>query len=221
MNTFYEYEGIFGKAETAYLNRTLEEFVELAATIRRKLDKQAYLLDKYVSTILEGANAMLLYESAECGFQSSSELRHLCLSVMDSKTDCLEHPLYEKVKQYIGSHPLDYQEGSTKQSLYCIALAGDFLEYAARESYQQQKEKQWEVFDIVDLRDLYRKLSAMLGGEEQMERLNLLLRQRFLIVTPMQGFLQGLTNDLLYCLTHRDVETSKLAVHLWVDRTQG
>jgi len=38
---------------------------------------------------------------------------------------------------------------------------------------------------------LYRKISAMLGGEDEMERLNLLLRQRFLIVTPMAGVPAG------------------------------
>lgn len=34
MNTFYEYEGVFGKAEPAHLERTLQEFFELVATAR-------------------------------------------------------------------------------------------------------------------------------------------------------------------------------------------
>jgi len=217
MNTFWDYEDIFGKAETAHLNRTMNEFLELTVTIRSRLSKQGYLLDKYISIVMEAANATLLYDAAERGFNASSELRHLCLSVMDGKVDCADHPLYEKVKEYIGSHPLEYLEVPTKQSLYCIALAGDFLEHTAAGYYQRQKEKQREVFDIVYLRDLYRKISAILGGEDEMERLNLLLRQRFLIVTPMAGFLQGLTNDLLFCLTHRDVETSRLAAQLWLE----
>ena len=54
-----------------------------------------------------------------------------------------------------------------------------------------------------------------------MEHLNLLLRQRFLIITPMEGFQQGLTNDLLYSLTSRDIETGRLAVHLWLEKEQG
>lgn len=221
MNTFYEYEAIIGKAETAYLERTLQEFFELAAAVRRKLGKQDYLLDKYISMILEGANATLLYSAAESGFGVSSELRHLCLAVMDGKTDCAEHPLYEKAQAYIAAHPLNYQERCTKLNLYCIALANDFLEYAAGKYYQQQNEAQRAVFDIVYLRDLYRKIGALLGSEEPLEQLNLLLRQRFLIITPMDGFLQGLTNDLLYSLTSRDVETSRLAVQLWLEEEQG
>ena len=58
-------------------------------------------------------------------------------------------------------------------------------------------------------------------GPCEMEKLNLLLRQRFLIVTPMAGFLQGITNDLLEDLTERDVETGKQAVRLWLEETGG
>jgi hypothetical protein len=54
-----------------------------------------------------------------------------------------------------------------------------------------------------------------------MEKLNLLLPQRFLIVTPMAGCLQGMTNDLLEDLTERDVETGKQAVRLWLEETKG
>ncbi|MEA4954376.1 MAG: hypothetical protein VB096_02510 [Pseudoflavonifractor sp.] len=70
------------------------------------------------------------------------------------------------------------------------------------------------LLDIVRLRDLYRTLTALLGSEYELERLNLLLRQRFLIVTPMSAFLQRLTNDLLYSLVSRDIETGKQAVQL-------
>lgn len=218
MNTFYEYEGIIGKAETAHLGRTLQECFELAAAVRRKLGKQDYLLDKYISMILEGVNATLLYSAAESGFSASSELRHLCLAVMDRKTDCTEHPMYEKAQAYIAAHPLEYQERCTKLNLYCIALASDFLEYAADKYDQQQKEVQRAVFDIVYLRDLYRKIGALLGSEEPLEQLNLLLHQRFMLVTPMVAFLQGLTNDLLYALTSRDVETNRLAVQLRMEQ---
>jgi hypothetical protein len=84
VNTFYEYEAIIGKAETAYWNARSRNSSNLAA-VRRKLGKQDYLLDKYISMILEGANATLLYSAAESGFTLSSELRHLCLAVMEGR----------------------------------------------------------------------------------------------------------------------------------------
>jgi hypothetical protein len=221
MNQFWDHDDICGKAETAYLIRATQEFFELAVMIRRKLGKQDYLLDKYIAFILEGMNKPLLQESAESGFPAFSELRHLCLAVMKDETGCRDHPFYEKVKAHIEADPLCYQEAHTKLNLYCIALAGDFFEYAAKEYAHKLKEMQRAVFDIVYLRDLYRRICFVMDGEEQMEKLNLLLRQRFLIVTPMAGFLQGMTNDLLEDLTERDVETGKQAVRLWLEETKG
>ena len=79
--------------------------------------------------------------------------------------------------------------------------------------------KHWTL-DIVHLRDLYRKVSAILGSEEPLEQINLLLRQRFMLVTPMAAFLQGLTNDLLYSLTNRDIETGRRAVQLRFEKEE-
>ena len=217
MNVFYEYDGIFGKAESAHLDRVLREFFELAATIRRRLGKQGYLLDKYISCVLEGANTTLLQVSADSGFRSASGLRLLIRSVMDGKPDYADHPLYEKAKEHIETHPLTYQERQTTLDIYCIALAGDYLEYAAQNFAKEQRRVIQAVFDIIYLRDLYRKISTVIGGEEQLERLNLLIRQRFLIVTPMAGFLQGLTNDLLYSFICRDAETNRQIFQLALD----
>lgn len=51
-----------------------------------------------------------------------------------------------------------------------------------------------------------------------MEQLNLLLRRRFILITPMAAFIQSLTNDLLYALTSRDVKTGKQIMQLWLER---
>ena len=217
MNVFYEHEGIIGKAETAHLDRALHEFFELAATIRRRLGKQGYLLDRYLSCVLETANVTLLFSSAEEGFQTFSDLRNMCLEIMDGKTDNKEHPLYEKVKEHIEAHPLARQERYTKLSVYCAMLAGDFLEYAAERFAREQRKEAPPTLDMACLRDLYRQISTIIGGEEQLERLNLLIRQRFLPVTPMAGFLQGMTDDLLHDLVYRDAESSKQIFQLVLD----
>ncbi|MBP1736931.1 MAG: hypothetical protein H6Q60_812 [Oscillospiraceae bacterium] len=217
MNIFYDYEDIFGRAETAHLNRSFTELFEFAAGIRCRLGKQAYLIDEYISLMLEGANATLVHSAAEDGFATSAELRRLCRETMNGKPDCAGHPLYEKARAYISEHPLPFQERVTRQNLYCVALAGDYLEYAAGNYRQEQKELLQNTLDIVHLRDLYRTVSGILGNESELERLNLLLRQRFLVVTPMSVFLQGLTNDLLYSLISRDMETGKRAAQLWLE----
>lgn len=140
---------------------------------------------------------------------------------MDGKSDCAEHPLYEKVKEHIETHQLKYQERQTQQDIYCVALAGDYLEHAAQSFAKKQRKAMQAASDIVYLRDLHRKISALIGGEEQLEQLNLLIRQRFLIVTPMMGFLQGLTNDLIYSFVYRDAETNRQVFQLVLDSETG
>lgn len=217
MNIFYDYEDFFGKSEASYLSRNLCELFDLSGVIRRKLGKQGYLLDNYLCWLMEAASAKKLFVAAEAGFQSCRELRELCKSIMREESACAEHPLYEKAKEYIAVHPFSYQETHTSLSLYCMALSGDFLEYAADKYADTLKEAIRMVIDIVNIRDLYRQICVLLGHEDEMERLNLLFRQRFLSVAPMAGFIQGMTDDLLQELTSRDVETSKLTVQLWLD----
>ncbi len=66
--------------------------------------------------------------------------------------------------------------------------------------------------DIVDLRDLYRKIGALLGSNNPMEK-----RQRFMITTSMADLAQGLTNSLLLSLTWRDIETNKSVLQLMLE----
>lgn len=217
MNNFYEYEAIFGKAETAHLDRALREFFELAATIRRRLGKQGYLFDKYLLHVLDAVNSIGIRDSADTGLDSASELRQLCADVIDGKTDRHEHPLYETIKTFVESHPVSFQEDESRINYYCANLISEFIQYAAERFALDKRNLLSKTVDIVTLRDLYRKISAIIGGEEQMERLNLLIRQRFLIVTPMVAFLQGLNTDLLLNLTYRDPESSKQLFQLVLD----
>lgn len=218
MNIYWEYEDIFGRAETTHLNRTMEEFMMLANSIRRKLGSKSYLLDQYISMLLEGAEAARLFTAAERGFGAMSELRQMCSRAMEGKNDPEEHPLFETVREYIHSHPLDCQDDYTQRAFYWAALSGKFTEYVAKQYWYTLKEAQRVRYDIVALRDLYRQVSMMLGDENEMERLNLLFRQRFLFVPAMLGFLQGVTNDLTQTLIVRDPETGKLIFQLWLDK---
>ena len=43
------------------------------------------------------------------------------------------------------------------------------------------------------------------------------LKERILIVSSISAFTQGLTNQLLYCLTYRDAQTSKQVFQLMLE----
>lgn len=217
MNIYYNYEGILGKPQQAHLRNTLEEIFELARVIRNQLGKQAYLLNKYLHDLLTAINSTLAYEAADSGFQITGELLHLCNKLTRGEPVEKDHPLYEPVKAYIDAHPLPYQEHTTKVNFTCIALTDEFLGYAIPAFIDERKEAIRREVDIVALHDRYRQIGNLLGSEDQMEKLNLLIRQRFQVTTAMSGFLQGVTNSLLYELTERDTETNKTVLQLWLD----
>jgi hypothetical protein len=91
------------------------------------------------------------------------------------------------------------------------------MKTTAEEFFIKVKNESIAVLDICDLRELYSKICDLLGGEEAMERLNLLFRRRFLIADTMAIFHQAMTNQLLYSLTYRDRETSKQIFQLLLD----
>lgn len=217
MNIYYDYEGILGNSQQARLRNTLEDIFELARAIRKQLGKQGYLLDKYLHDLLTAINSTLAYEAADSGFQLTGKLLRFCNKLTRGEPVEKEHPLYEPVKEYIDDHPLPYQENTTKVNLYCIGLADAFLGYAIPAFIHDGKDAIRREVDIVALHDRYRKISSILGNEDQMEKLNLLIHQRFQVTTAMAGFLQGVTNSLLYALIERDVETGKTGLQLWLD----
>lgn len=219
MNVFNSMEGILGDTGTEHLKRTFAEFLEQSRLIRDRLGKQAYLLDQYLSLLLEAANAELAYDAASRGFDVESPILRMCMEILRHKPKDTENPLYDIMKSYIDANPLPYQEDGTKQAIYCSMLSGDFLETAVRLFNEEIANRFRAVVDIANLQNLYRKLSTILGGEDELEKLHILFRQRFLIATPVAIFMQGTTNQLLYFLLHRDKETSKQVFQLILDGT--
>ncbi|MBZ0098597.1 MAG: hypothetical protein K8F30_05910, partial [Taibaiella sp.] len=158
----------------------------------------------------------LAYEAASEGFETASQLQELCFDVMDGSNVHKEHPFYQTVKKSFDGRADPHQEKFTAMSLHCVYLADTFLEHATKLFLEEQDEKLNSVLDDVKLCELYKKISCLIG-EELMEKLNLILKQRFFIVSAVASFIQGLTNDLLLCLTERDDETNKQIFQLLMD----
>lgn len=214
MNAFNSMEGILGDTRIQHLKRAFAEFLDQSRLIRDKLGRQAYLFDQYLSFLLEAANCTLAYDAAGRGFDGESPMFTMCLEILRHKPKDTENPVYDIMKAYIDANPLPYQEDGTKRAIYCAMLSGELLENAVKLFKEELTDRFREVVDIVDLRDLYRKICAILGSEDEMEKLHLLFRQRFLIATPVAIFMQGAANQLIYSLLHRDRETSRQVFQL-------
>ena len=217
MNIFKNESGILGSASMDNLKHSFKEFLKQATEIRIRLGKQRYLLDKYLSYLFEAMNGILAYEAATEGFETESTLSSLCTEILRGDVKSNDHPFCEQVKAFIDAHPLKYQESFTKLSLYDVMLSCSYLESVYDQYYTDLVADIRAFLDIVDLNNLYNKICEALGGEKEMEHLNLLLCERFLIAKAMDIFLQGMTNQLLYSLTYRDRETSKQVFQLLLE----
>ena len=76
-------------------------------------------------------------------------------------------PLYEAVKTHVESNPVSFQEDESRLNYYCINLLDEFISYAAERFSLCKKDTFHKAIDIVALRNIYRKISAITGGEEQ------------------------------------------------------
>jgi len=103
-----------------------------------------------------------------------------------------EHPFYQQSKNFINENPLPYQEISTRHSSFCSLLVNDFLNLSVERCHEKLEDAYNRAVYVCDLRELFRSICGHLGSEEPMEQLNLLFRQRFIIATAMQIYLQGI-----------------------------
>lgn len=219
MNIFETHEGFSGRFDPDSTGGTLQSLLTLAGDIRLKLGRQAYLLDSYLSLFLEGANAILAYEAGSDGFERGGELRSLCFDVLDRDGTERDHPFYDTALNALIARMdiMRCQERQTRMNLLYASLTDEFLPFAVKHFLREAESRIGDNCDIPKLTDLYHRISDA-AGEPQMETFNLRLKQRFLTAPLIPVFMQGATNDLLYCLLHRDSETSKQIFQLLMDK---
>ena len=72
-------------------------------------------------------------------------------------------------------------------------------------------------YDIFHMDDLYQKMSDILGNDEDLSLLNELFRQCFFKYSMIDLFIQGFTNDLVYSLITRDMDSNRQVFQLMLD----
>lgn len=218
MNIFETHTEFSGRFDPDSTGGSLLALLSLARNIRLKLGRQGYLLDSYLSLFLEAANAVLVYEAASDGFERGGELRSLCFDVIDRGGTEKEHPLYASALNTLIARTdmLHYQERQTRMNLLYAILSDEFLPFIAKHFQREVDDRLGASHYSQKMINLFERISEVVG-EPLMETLNLRLKQRFLLAPLVPVFAQGVTNDLLDCLTSRDSETSKQVFQLLLD----
>ncbi len=183
------------------------DFFALAQKLRIQLGTKAYLLDNYISRLLEVANEPLSNDADQDGMESISGIYAICRASMKSD-GIVPHPFFKDGKDFILSHPLTFQERETKTAIYISLLANDYLDSCVKSYRKQLQSAIDKFFDSCALDDLYQNICELLGDEKPLEELNELFYKRFLSPTAMSVYLKQLNNNLVEALAYRDMETS-------------
>ena len=106
----------------------------------------------------------------------------------------------------------------TRMEIYMTELFSFNLEYVIGQYQDYLDTCQSSFFDRNEIAELYRNIVRLLGSESDMERLNALFAQRFLLVKPIPLFIQAYTQDLLGSLLYRDPQSDHSVLQLLLDR---
>lgn len=219
MNIFHHTDSFFSCPDSGVTEDSLLSIFKLAKQIRLRLGKQGYLLDHYLSMIFEGmSGGQLAFESADEGFRTGGDLQGLLFHVLDGTEPQHKHPLYSRTKelyeQYVDK--LIFQERYTNLSILLFFLADEAMADSTGKFLKEQKTSIGGSVDIIRVREVYDQISHI-AGESMLEELNQRIKQRFIITPASAMFTQGFTDELLYKLTYRDIETNRQMFQLLMD----
>ncbi len=216
MDIFKNEADVYGKYLPEELRKATDDFFTISRRIKQKLGDKSYKLDQYLGWILEIANSRLAGDAAEDGCRYFNELRCLCRDILDYEAIAKDHEFYQTAKEFIENHRFPYKEKHTLLELYCALLTPQFTDYAVKKFTEDVKRRVNRKIDTI-LVVQYSELIIDIVGEEEMIALNKAITDRFIISSILNSFLQAITNEYLYCLLHRDPETSKRIFQLMME----
>ena len=211
---------MLGEVNVKELGDAFVEFIELARVIRGKLGCRKYLLDQYLLRLLEMANTFSYLDLSDDGEEAGGQLRRLCRQVLRGEERMSETRIGSTVQAYVATHPYPFLENYTKVELYMAELADLYFEYAVERYTEEQESRFLGECDPLRGNELYNMIVQLLGEETEMEQLNALFAQRFLLVKPMELFTQAYVQEFICALTYRDMQTDHTVLQLLLDRVE-
>jgi hypothetical protein len=214
MSEFESEMDFIGDVSVKNMRCSMEALFWEVGKLRARLGDQTYLLDEYLTSLMGAVNRSSAYDAVSDGFEAISELRRMCRDIVRGRKRENDRLFYVQAEDFIGSTPLDFLEEQTKISLYTIMLSGNYIELMAERFVGERKSDLLEELDLVSLQKLRNELCEQLDGMEEMDRIDRLFRQSFMVVLPLACWLQGAADSLLGDLISQDRENDKLNFQL-------
>ena len=221
VNVFKDAKEMLGEVNVKELGVTFVEFIELARSIRGRLGARKYLLDRYLLDLLEAASCISPMDLTEAGEDAAERLRKLCRQAVRKDEAVQKTNIGEQIQAYIEAHPSVYFEECTKVESYMADLSDLYLEHVAQRYLEEQENELLFRYDPHGGDELYQTIVRLIGNETEMERLNTLFAERFLRVKPMDLYIQEYTQEFLYSLLYRDMQTDHTVLQILLDRQES
>lgn len=216
MNVFEVKQTYLGEVNEEAMNDAFAEFMNLAKAIRERLGAHKYLLEQYLLGLLHAVSSIPCIDTASDAENFSSYCRRIYRQTMRGDTPTV--PLGHRMRSYMEAHPFASLKEHTRMEIYMTELFDFNLEYAIGQYQDYLDTCQSSFFDRNEIAELYRNIVRLLESESDMDRLNALLAQRFLLVKPIPLFIQAYTQDLLGSLLYRDPQSDRSVLQLLLDR---
>jgi len=207
MSIFNSHRAFIEDNEICFLPEgQVAEIFHLIRQIKDCLGENDYLIEQYLTGVIEALNRPNFLHALNDGFDKGGELRGICRSLIRKTTEYSDHPFYPTAKEYIDNHPLQFRETNTTAEMYYSFLADQFNGFAVREFLYKKMDEIPDDVDVSDLLLQQMKIADIIGGA-RIHDLDVYLKQRFMITPLISAFAQGLSIDLLFALQHIDEES--------------
>lgn len=197
---------------------SIRRLLQISADIRRKLGAQGFLFDRYLTLLLDAADAVSK-EAMSDGFGDISSIYELISAAIENKdaAEYKENRFYPRVKEYIETHPVFYYSSGTIRSFYFIALFDEYVMFLLDEYMECQVSRQHEIIDTIDMDMRYQKLCE-LAGDSLMTEFSQQMHLVFEITPIAKCYLQGAFNYLIYDMISVEEESGRYVLLTMIDK---
>lgn len=218
MQFFNEQEDVFLQELPDEIFNMDKEIFSVGREVKKRLGDDGYLLDNYLAMILEAVNGNTIQQAFDDSENSFNEVSRLCLKIREGKDiydeDIQKRRLYPEVKKYIELYSAKYKSPYTAMALTCISVTPIVMRKLYAEGIVVYSSR--GRIDTVRLKELYDQMCTY-AGEKLLDRLNELVKTRFIIAPALNVYMQAATDELLFSLLQRDEVTSKQLFQLVLD----
>lgn len=217
MSAFHLLEDLLGLDCSGQFQADFHHLLGIVRDIHFKLQRQSPLLKDYLSCFIIIAGSKHDSGYLKGGIEAVKTLRKLCgIVVGDEPSDAAQ---IKDIGRFIRTHPLPYKDAEICTEIYTVLLSSECLKahmsFIITDDYAYHRElKHSGAGRLLYLR---KQMAEILGGGEELERLDCLLHKLFLPIKVVDLAALGVTDGILDSLMRLDWNSGRRMFEFFFD----